>query len=508
MDNNETKIVDDVNEINNLETSEILSEGIDSDLIIATPSLEEQDSVEINVETETVANPIEVETETEENPLEVETETVESPITVETEIVDTPINVETETVETQVAVETKSDLADEKNDEVFNYLKTIKETGGFIEAEVIAKIRGGVRVLYENMPMFLSTSHFGFKRSPTDDELNQAIGTKIKVAILELQEDETKRKTVIVTRRPIIESEFWANIKRGDKVNGTVTAITTFGVFLDLGPVEGLIHISRLSNTRVENIKDYAKIGDKLDAVVIDCDKNTKKISLSRKEQSPSSWTDKNIELTTGQKVKGIVRRLADFGAFVEVQPGIDGLLRNQEISWEKRVSKPNELLNVGDELELLVLSVDLKNMQIALSLKQLQENPWEKYAEKYHLDMEIEGIVKQVFPQGAIVCIDNEVDGFIPRSRIKNVPHGKRLPFQNGDKISVIIEEVNKEIGTMILSPKESASQAPRPQFDNRPKPQRKPKEEQVKLPTGNSSFSFADLLSDAALKNLMNNE
>jgi small subunit ribosomal protein S1 len=182
--------------------------------------------------------------------------------------------------------------------------------------------------------------------------------------------------------------------------------------------------------------------------------------------------------------------------------------LRNQEISWTKRVSKPNELLNVGDELELLVLSVDIKNMQVALSLKQLQDNPWEKYAEKYQPDMEIEGIVKEVFPQGAIVSIDNEIDGFIPRSRIKNIPHGKRLPFQIGDKISVFIEEVNKETGTMILSPLQSESPAARPQYENRPKPQRKPKEEQVKIPTGNSSFSFADLLSDAALKNLMDNE
>ncbi|MEI6089637.1 MAG: S1 RNA-binding domain-containing protein [bacterium] len=530
MDNNETKIVDDVIEINNLETSEITSEGTDSDTIIAVPTIEEQDSVEINVETETVEMPITVETETEKMPVTVENDTVEIPITVETELVETPINVETETVETktvetelvetpinvetetvesQVAVETKSDLADEKINEVYNYLKNIKETGGFIEADIIAKIRGGFRVLYQDIPMFLPTSHFGFKRSPSDEDLNKAVGSKIQVAILEMQEDETKRKTVVVTRRPIIESEFWSNIKRGDKVTGTVSAITTFGVFLDLGPVEGLIHISRLSNTRVVNIKDYAKIGDKLEAVVIECDKDSKKISLSRKEQSQSSWTDKSFEFTEGQKIKGIVRRLADFGAFVEVAPGIDGLLRNQEISWEKRVSKPNELINVGDELELLVLSVDLKNMQIALSLKQLQENPWEKYAEKYHPDMEIEGLVKQVFPQGAIVSIDNEIDGFIPRSRIKNIPHGKRLPFQIGDKISVIIEEVNKETGTMILSPKQNEAPAPRQQFDsNRPKPQRKPKEEQVKLPTGSSSFSFADLLSDAAIKNLMDNE
>lgn len=476
MDNNETKIVDDVIEINNLETSEISSEDNTGETITALPIVEEQDTVEIKVNTETV----------------------ETPITVETELVETPI-----------LTEPNSNLADEKINEVFNYLKTIKETGGFIEGDVIAKIRGGFRVLYDNVPMFLPTSHFGFKRSPSDEELNQAVGTKINVAILEMQEDETKRKTVVVTRRPILESEFWSNIKRGDKVHGTVTAITTFGVFLDLGPVEGLIHISRLSNTRVDNIKDYAKVGDKLDAVVIECDRNTKKISLSRKDQTPSSWTDKNIDLKEGQTVKGIVRRLADFGAFVEVLPGIDGLLRNQELSWVKRVSKPNELINIGDELELLVLSVDLKNMQIALSLKQLQENPWEKYAEQYHPDMELEGIVKQVFPQGAIISIDNEIDGFIPRSRIKNVAHGKKLPFQNGDKISVIIEEVNKETGTMILSPKQSESSAPRPQFDsNRPKPQRKPKEEQVKIPTGNSSFSFADLLSEAALKNLMDNE
>jgi ribosomal protein S1 len=121
---------------------------------------------------------------------------------------------------------------------------------------------------------------------------------------------------------------------------------------------------------------------------------------------------------------------------------------------------------------------------------------------------MEIEGIVKQVFPQGAIISVDNEIDGFIPRSRIKNIAHGKRLPFKNGEKIEVVIEEVNIETGTMILAPLQSESPAPRPQFENRSKAPRKIKEEQPKSSSDSSSFSFADLLSDAALKNLMDNE
>ncbi|MCX7736175.1 MAG: S1 RNA-binding domain-containing protein [Candidatus Kapabacteria bacterium] len=343
----------------------------------------------------------------------------------------------------------------ERYDELFNKLAEFKERNEPFEVYVKARVKGGLRVFYEDVPLFLPVSHFSMRKTPTEQELKATEGTKLKVHVHELQEYEEGRKTAIVTRKQVLIEELWNNLQIGDIVEGRVSSIASFGVFLDLGGIEGLIHVSRLSQFRIENPNDVFKKGDLVRAVVVELDKERNRIALSRKELEESPWKNIEQEFPPQSRHTGTIRKLTEFGAYVELKPGVDGLLRTPEISWTKRIKKPSEVLKLGQKIEVEVLAVSEEKRTIALSYKKTIPNPWFSLVDRFPVGTTLMGKVSQVLPQGMVVSISDDVDGFMPRSKMRPLLKGNKIPYHSGDQLEVIIADLIPDEESLILSPK-----------------------------------------------------
>jgi ribosomal protein S1 len=383
-------------------------------------------------------------------------------------------------------------------DAVFNELKQIKEQNGVIEVEVTSRIKGGLRVVYKNLQLFLPASHFTIKRTPTEEELQDSIGNKFKVNIHEVQELEEGRRAVIVTRKSLLVNEFWNSIEVGQIVKGKITSIASFGVFVDIGGVEGLIHVSRLSQVHVDDPAKLYKKGEMIEAKIVDINKETNKVALSHKELEPSPWAGIEEEFAIGSIKKGIVRRITDFGAYIELKPGIDGLLRTPEISWTKRIKHPGEVFAAGQEIDIAILAVNTEKQTVSLSYKQTIPNPWHEIATKYPIGTEVTGTIAQVMPQGVIISIGEEVDGFMPKSKIKSAVKGKKIPYEAGENIQVKVSDIVPAQESLIFEPlaEDNVATAPsRKNFSNE-----NPKDKDA------GAISFMDMLSENAKANLFN--
>lgn len=407
----------------------------------------------------------------------------------------------------RIAQEAKK-RAEEKQKQLDADFAKIKEAfakGEPIEVKVNSRIKGGLRVMFNEIPMFLPTSHFGLRRNTSEEELTSMIGQNIKVHIQEISEDEDKRKTIIVSRKKILLDTIWDKIKVGDIVEGTVSSVATFGIFLDLGGIEGLIHISRLSQHHVESTKDFAKRGDKMQAVVVEIDREHNRIALSRKELEKSPWEGIEQRYPVGSIVKGVVRRFTDFGAYVEVEKGIDGLIRLNELSWTKRIKSPADVLKIDEEAEFKVINVSEEKKTLHLSIKQLTENPWNEIKEKFVPEKLYNGVVKQVMPQGCVVTVEDIVDGFMPRSKMKNLARGKKLPFKVGQAIEVLVSDISVENESMILEPNPEYMNTAI-SLEHKEKPNKKP-EKANQNETSTGGFSIADLLPQSIAETLIEN-
>lgn len=387
-----------------------------------------------------------------------------------------------------------------KIDELFNELKERNARNEVFEVSVKSRIRGGLRVMYNEMPLFLPSSHFSLKRSPSEQDLTDSIGSTLNVLIHEMQELDEGRKAIIVSRKQILMNDFWGQINVGDKVLGKVSSVASFGVFVDLGGVEGLIHISRLSQMHIEDPNTVAKKGDKIEAVVVELDREKNRIALSRKELEESPWKQVAEEFQVGSQHKGIVRRLTDFGAYVELKPGVDGLLRTAEISWTKRIKKPSDVFQPGQEIMVEIIAVSEEKHTVTLSYKRTQPNPWEEIAQKYPVSTEISGVVSQIMPQGVIVTIADDIDGFMPRSKMRNLMQGKKVPFQQGEKVDVIIADLIPAEESLILAPNVDEAAMAKMQRDDRPKGGKN----FTKMKPAQPSINLGDLLSEQDRKTL----
>ncbi len=427
---------------------------------------------------------------------------VESAPVAEVPVVEAPVAEVAKPVEpASIKDEAKQKEIHEKKevlDAVFNELKQIKEQNGVIEVEVTSRIKGGLRVVYKNLQLFLPASHFTIKRTPTEEELQDSIGNKFKVNIHEVQELEEGRRAVIVTRKSLLVTEFWNNIEVGQIVKGKITSIASFGVFVDIGGVEGLIHVSRLSQIHVDDPAKLYKKGELIEAKIVDINKETNKVALSRKELEPSPWAGVEEEFTVGSVRKGIVRRITDFGVYIELKPGIDGLLRTPEISWTKRIKHPSEVFSAGQEIDVAVLAVNTEKQTVSLSYKQTITNPWHELATKYPIGTEVIGTIAQVMPQGVIISIADEVDGFMPKSKIKAAVRGKKIPYEAGETIQVKVSDIVPAQESLIFEPiaDENAATTPsRKNFSNE-----NPKDKDA------GAISFFDMLSENAKADLFN--
>lgn len=278
-------------------------------------------------------------------------------------------------------------------------------------------------------------------------------GQSVKVVILDFDDDKTR----IQLGMKQLEAHPWdaldENLKVGDKVTGKVVVLADYGAFVEIAPgVEGLIHVSEMSwSTHLRSAGDFVKVGDEVEAVVLTIDREERKISLGMKQLTPDPWANIQEKYPVDSQHKGTVRNFTNFGVFVELEEGIDGLVYISDLSWTKRIKHPSEFCNVGDEMDVVVLELDIDNRRISLGHKQLEENPWDKFETKYAVGTVHQGTAVKVFDKGANIQFeDEEIDAFAP-ARLLEKEDGSRI--KNGEEAEFKVIEFNKEFKRVVVS-------------------------------------------------------
>jgi small subunit ribosomal protein S1 len=341
-------------------------------------------------------------------------------------------------------------LSREKAIHMQGWVKIVQnhKEGDLIEGRVNKKVKGGFLVDVTGIEGFLPTSLSAFKNMADKDILNKVFKFKI-IKINNL------RRSIILSRREALQKEkeeskgkLLNELKTGEVYPGTVKAITDFGAFVDLGGVDGLLHITDMSWSKISHPSEMLALGDKIDVVVLNVDKESCKVSLGLKQRSPDPWQDIETKYSVGTKIKGKVVNILPYGVFVELEKGIEGLIHVSEISWTKRVNNPSEMFAIGDILETQVLSVDKDSRRISLSLKQLEQNPWLEAESKYPVGTKVSGKIRGFTDYGAFVELDSSLEGMIHVSDMswtKRIAHPQDL-FKKGQKVDVMILSVDSQ--------------------------------------------------------------
>ncbi|MCX5799894.1 MAG: 30S ribosomal protein S1 [Candidatus Eisenbacteria bacterium] len=283
-----------------------------------------------------------------------------------------------------------------------------------------------------------------------------AIGDKIKVKVLSF---EPERERISLGLKQLTAYP-WENVEEkygvGSKVRGKVVSITDYGAFIELEKgVEGLIHVSEMSWTRhIRHPSRVLAIGDTIEAVVLKVDKENEKISLGLKQVEPDPWLSLDEKYPIGTRLWGKVRNLTNFGAFVEIEEGIDGLVHISDMSWTRRISHASEVLKKGDKIEVIVLNIDKDNRRISLGLKQVSEDPWQDLVEKFPLNLTVHGSVVRLLDRGLIVDLGDDIEGFVPFSQMGFEEVRKPMDiFQAGDELDLKVIRVDPEARRIVLS-------------------------------------------------------
>ena len=328
-------------------------------------------------------------------------------------------------------------------------LRDIFETQEIISGKIIKRIKGGMVVDLDGVQAFLPGSQIDVR--PVKD-FDKYIETEMDLKVVKFNEF---RKNIVVSHKAILEeslaeqrSELFNKLKVGNIMEGRVKNITDFGVFIDLGGIDGLLHITDLSWGRVNHPSEIVSIDDNLSVKIIDFDSEKKRVSLGLKQLTPFPWENVKDRYPKGQKIKGRIVSMTNYGAFVELEPGIEGLIHVSEMSWTRHIKNPSEVFSLGDEVEAVVLSIDTEEKKISLGSKQLEDDPWDKIEEKYKIGETKKGKVINLTQFGAFVELDEGVDGLIHISDMswtQIVKHPKEF-LEKGQELNVQILEVSRE--------------------------------------------------------------
>ncbi|MBI4972845.1 MAG: 30S ribosomal protein S1 [Candidatus Omnitrophica bacterium] len=341
-------------------------------------------------------------------------------------------------------------LSRQKAMRIHGWDKVVKNSqdGELVEGRPLKKVKGGFLVDVNGIEGFLPASLSAFKGVPDKDILNKNFKFKI-VKINNL------RRSLILSRREAIQKErqvakdkLWQELKTGEICSGTVKAITDFGAFVDLGGVDGLLHITDMSWSKISHPSEIVALGDKIDVVILNLDKENNKVSLGLKQRLPDPWQEIGTKYNVGSTVKGKVVNIVPYGVFIELEKGIEGLIHISEMSWTKRITNPGEMFAIGDILETQVLSVDKDSRRISLSLKQLEQNPWLEADLKYTAGSKVQGKVRGFTDYGAFVELDSSLEGMIHVSDMswtKRINHPQDL-LKKGQKLEVVVLSVDAQ--------------------------------------------------------------
>lgn len=313
---------------------------------------------------------------------------------------------------------------------------------------VTRKIKGGLLVNI-GVNVFLPASQVDIRRPPDiADYINKTIECKI------LKIDEARRN-IVVSRRKLLEDQreelkkkLLSEIEPHQIRKGVVKNIAEFGAFVDLGGIDGLLHITDMSWGRVNNPHEMVHIDQQLEVYILTVDKDREKIALSLKHKSPSPWQNVVDKYPINSRHKGEVVNVMTYGAFVKLEPGIEGLVHISEMSWTRRITHPSELVQIGDQIEVQVLNINKEKQEISLGMKQVQPNPWDKVAERYPPNTVVSGVVRNLTNYGAFIEIEEGIDGLLhvsDMSWVKKVAHPSEV-VQKGDKVTCIVLNVDQE--------------------------------------------------------------
>ena len=327
-------------------------------------------------------------------------------------------------------------------------METVKEDD-VVEGKVSKKIKGGLLVDIGGVNVFLPASQVDVRR-PAD--VNEFIDKTIRCVILKI---DSARRNIVVSRRALIEKERAAKktlllneLEVGQRRTGTVKNIAEFGAFIDLGGIDGLLHITDMSWGRVTDPREVVSIDQKIEVVVLNIDHEKEKISLGLKQLTESPWAYVEEKYPVGSRVHGTVVNVMSYGAFVKLEEGVEGLVHNSEMSWTKRISHPNEILHNGDEIDVVILGINKEKQEISLGLKQPMNNPWENVEEKYPVGAKVKGTVRNLTNYGAFVELEEGVDGLLhisDMSWVRKITHPSEVVRKN-EEIECVVTSVDKK--------------------------------------------------------------
>jgi small subunit ribosomal protein S1 len=331
---------------------------------------------------------------------------------------------------------------------VWDDISRIYSEDGMIEGKIMAKVKGGLAVDI-GVQAFLPGSQVDLR--PVRN-LESLIGHTFPFKVLKYNK---KRRNVVLSRRALLEKEreqmksyTLATLEDNKVVDGIVKNITDYGVFVDLGGIDGLLHITDMSWGRVGHPSEMFQIGDKIKVKILSFDRDSERVSLGLKQLVDDPWTQAEDKYPVETKVRGKVVSLTDYGAFVEIEEGVEGLIHVSEMSWTKKIRHPSKILSVGDEVEAVVLSINPESKRISLGMKQLESNPWDVIAQKYPVGTTIAGKIKNITDFGIFIGIDEGIDGLVHISDIswtKRVKHPSEI-FRKNQEVQAIVLNIDKD--------------------------------------------------------------
>ena len=354
-------------------------------------------------------------------------------------------------------------LSKRKADRIREWEKVIAThaEGDVVSGTVVRKIKGGL-LINIGVNVFLPASQVDIRR-PSD--IANYIGRTIECVILKIDE---ARRNIVVSRRKLIEEkreklkqDLLSKIEEGQIVTGVVKNIADFGAFVDLGGIDGLLHITDMSWGRINHPTEIVKIDDEIEVMILSVDRDKEKIALGLKQKSPSPWELVESKYPVGTKVIGHVVNVMSYGAFVKLEDGIEGLVHISEMSWTKRINHPSELVNIGDEVEVVVLGVNKDKQEISLGMKQTQSNPWDEVTKKYPEGAKVKGTVRNLTNYGAFIELEEGVDGLLHVSDMswtRKISHASEV-MKKGDEIECLVISVDEERKRIALGLKQLAS-------------------------------------------------
>jgi small subunit ribosomal protein S1 len=332
--------------------------------------------------------------------------------------------------------------------------------GDRVKGKVVRKIKGGLLVDI-GVPVFLPASQVDLRRAP---DVGEYIGQEIEAEIIKI---DAERKNIVVSRRKVLEEERKKNRENlvkelhvGDLREGVVKNITDFGAFIDLGGLDGLLHITDMSWGRVNHPSEVVKIGQHIEVVVLDYDAERNRISLGLKQKSQNPWENIESRYPVGSVHNGEIVNLMTYGAFVKLEDGIEGLVHISEMSWTRQVAHPNEIVKVTDKVKVMVLEIDHEKQEISLGIKQAENNPWDTIKDRFPVGTKVSGTVKNLTNYGAFVEIEPGIEGLL---HVNDISWTKKLTHPSpevnkGDKVDCVILDIDRERQRISLGMKQLA--------------------------------------------------